>query len=124
MNDNPEKSSAGSENKPPNWVTVGISIVTIATVVAVATTAATVGIVWGRTGEGSLLITRLAVGPAVVSLIIYYVVVVTGLSTLFGGTQPGQEKAAKFSAIALSVQIYLVIVFALVATVGPLASAR
>ena len=119
MSGNSEKSSIYPSNKPPDWVMVGISIVTIATVVASATAALAVGIVWERTSEDSSLI-GLAVIPAVASLIAYCGVVVTGLSPLFRSSLADREEEAKNSAKVLFLQICVVLVFVLLAIVGPL----
>ena len=120
MSDHSEKSGADPMNKHPDWVTVGISIVTIATIVAAATTAAAIGIVLETTNDDALPITWLAVGAALASLAAYYTVVMTGLSTLFRAALPDREKEAKRSAIALNLQIFAALVFAAVAIVGPL----
>ena len=61
-----------------------------------------------------------AVGAALASLVAYYAVVVTGLSTLFRAAPPDREKEAKRSPIALNLQVFAALVFAVVAIVGPL----
>ena len=119
MSGNSGKSGIDPGNKHPDWVIVGISIVTIATIVASATAALAVGIVWERTSEDLPLI-WLAVSPAVASLIAYYGVVVAGLSPLFKRSQADREREARHSAKVLLLQIYAALVFALVAIVGPL----
>ena len=104
----------------PDWVSVGIGIMTIATIVAVATAAAAITIVREYASGGSLTVTIAAGYTAAVSLAAYYAVIVIGLSTLFLETASERKERTKWSASFLIFQIVLVVAFALTAIFGPL----
>ena len=63
------------------------------------------------------VVTGLAVSIAWASLAMYYAVIVMGLSTLFRTSSLEREQQAKRAAIGLNIQVYAVVIFALIAIV-------
>ena len=120
MSSRDAKPEPPSEQDRPDWVAVGMGIMTIATIVAVGTAAAGIALVREYADGDSLVITAGAAGFAATSLIAYYVVIVIGLSTLFQESPPEREKWTRRLAVVLGIQVTAVVIFAFIAIFGPL----
>lgn len=126
----------------PDWVAVSIGIMTIATIIAVSTVAAAISIVREDfvrhsvgTAQGSAVTATLHIDEsstgvaiiagagAAVSIMAYYGVVMMGLSALFLQSAPERRQRVMSSAVLLTIQTGIVVVFALLAILGPLLSA-
>ena len=120
MSSRAAKPEPPSERDSPDWTAVGMGIMTIATIVAVATAAAAIALVREYANGVSLAITVAASSFAATSLIAYYVVIIIGLATLFQESPAEREKWARRLAVALGIQVLAVVIFAFIAIFGPL----
>ena len=109
-----------SEPGGPDWAAVGIGIMTIATIVAVATAAAAIALVREYANGATLPIATAAGGFAAMSLIAYSVVILIGLATLFQESPSEREKWTRRLAVMLGIQVMAVVIFAFIAIFGPL----
>ena len=119
MDDGRGESASQREGIHPDWTAVSIGIMTIATIVAAGTVAAAISVSREATNGIAAIVTGLAVGIAWASLAMYYAVIVMGLSTLFRTSSSERGQQAKRAAIGLNIQVYAVVIFALIAIVGP-----
>ena len=87
MDDDQGESASQREGIHPDWITVSIGVMTIATIVAAGTVAAAISV--SREPQ-------------------------TGLQA-----SSEREQQAKRAAIGLNIQVYAVVIFALIAIVGP-----
>lgn len=107
-----------------NWGSVGIGIITFATILAAATSAGIFAVAAELFSPDpslypeniQLLITILAIA----SLLSYVAVVAFGLVSLFRRTQPARRSAAARTAYAASVQTYTAVVAATITVLFPL----
>ena len=120
MSSNAVKPEPRSDRESPDWAMVGIGIMTIATIVAVGTAAAAIAIVGEYADSDSLVIAAIAGVFAAMSLSVYYVVIVIGLSMLFMESLSVREKWARWLAVALGIQVMALVIFAVIAIFGPL----
>ena len=109
-----------NEQGGPDWIIVGIGILTVGTGLAAAATAGAVAVVGETESWGSALAAWVPVAAAVVSLLAYCVVVVTSLATIFRELRADREREIKRSAIALYFQVFALVVFAISTIIGPL----
>ena len=123
MNSRPRPSEPPVEPNSPDWVAVSLGLMTIATIIAAATSAAAIGVVRGDTDEDVTTLTTVAAAAAVASLFVYYAVVATGLAALFRQSPPERRNWVMLSAASLTSQISIVVAFALLTIVDPLLSA-
>ena len=114
-----EESGPGPERSGPDWIVVGVGVMTVGAAIATATALGASNAARESGNGNSELIAYLAVGAAVVSLGTFLVVVVTSLSTLFRRSPLDQEREIKRSAVGLYVQVFAAILFALLGIVGP-----
>ena len=123
MNNRPRPSDPLVEPNSPDWVAVSLGLMTIATIIAAATAAAAISVVIGDTDDDATTLTTIAAAAAVASLFAYYGVVVTGLAALFRPSPTLRRRWATLSAVLLTGQVSVVVVFALLTIVEPLLSA-
>ena len=120
MSSSAAKPEPPPERNGPDWAAVGMGIMTIATIVAVATAAAAIALVREYAGGDPLLIVTVAAGFAAMSLVLYYAVIVMGLSALFQESPSEREKRARRLAVVLGLQVMAVVIFAFIAIFGTL----
>ena len=120
MSSSAAKPEPPSERNGPDWVAVGMGIMTIATIVAVATAAAAIALVREYASGDYLLVTVAAAIFAAASLGAYYAVVLIGLLALFQESTSGRKERTKLAAAILGFQIATVVIFAFIAIFGPL----
>lgn len=124
MKSSQEESEPQPARNGPDWIVIGIGVMTVAAAIAVATALGASNVareVAEESGSGdSMLIAYATIGPAVVSLGAFFVVVVTSLSTLFRISPSDREREIKRSAVGLYIQVFAAIIFALLAIIGPL----
>lgn len=122
MSSNAAKPEPPSERNGPDWVAVGMGIMTIATIVAVATAAAAIALVGEYASGDTLPIATAAAGFAAISLNVYYAVILMGLSTLFQESPSEREKWTRRLAVALGIQVVAMVIFAFIGILVPLAA--
>ena len=122
MSSSAAKPEPPSEHDRPDWAAVGMGIMTIATIVAVATAAAAIALVREYASGDTLPIATAAGGFAAVSLGAYYGVILTGLLALFLETPFERKERTKLAAAILGFQIAMVVIFAFIAILWPLAA--
>ena len=119
-------SSSVAKPEPPSqrdgldWAAIGMGIMTIATIVAVGTAAAAIALVREYANSHSLLIAAAGGTFAAISLNVYCVVIIMGLSTLFLESLSDREKWTWRLAVALGIQVMAVVIFAFIAIFGTL----
>ena len=122
MSSSDAKPEPPSERGGPDWAAVGMGLMTIATIVAVATAAAAIALVREYASGDTLPIATAAGGFAAVSLGAYYGVILTGLLALFLETPFERKERTKLAAAILGFQIAMVVIFAFIAILWPLAA--
>ena len=111
-----------------DWTGVSIGIITVATIIAAATVAASVNLTQGQVSEmpsatanhDALRLTAVAGSLALFSLWAYLCVVSAGLVALFGATAREQSPIARLTVIAFYAQVFAVVIFASVIILQPL----
>lgn len=122
MSSNAAKPEPPSERDGPDWAAVGIGLMTIATIVAVATAAAAIALVREYASGDSLTVIVAAAIFAAASLGAYYAVILIGLLALFLEVPSERKDRTKLAAAILGLQIAMVVIFAFIAIFGPLAA--
>lgn len=104
-----------------DWTTVCVGIITLATIIAAATVAASVNFSRLPAADyGPIHRTVIAGSIALFSLWAYLFVVFAGLLALFGPTSNEQEPIARLTALAFYAQVFAVVIFASIIILGPL----
>lgn len=107
-----------------DWTTVCVGIITLATIIAAATVAASINFSRPQPAPiadyGPIHPTVVAGSIALFSLWAYLFVVFTGLLALFIATADEQEPIARLAALAFYAQVFAVVIFASIIILGPL----